>query len=281
MIIDLHVHSYYSPDGKLTIPELLDHYSPGDIVGIADHETIGGWDEFKIESEKRGIRPVFGIEWFAGKHHVLSYFLNGVSDSFKDYMTKRRNKEKKCMRQIYNIFKSQYIDLPRYNELLMKVSHPEKILSVTVLADAISTVSGKEFKNAVYMIRAERGKLPENQKQETFLVNEIITKIKEWNAVSILAHPYYEKYSLLNSHDVEDKIRLISQYGLSGIEVISGGRNDKTKKHLLTLCDELNLLASIGSDFHYNDKGLNPKKLNDIDKDVIRKMRRWLGSRIL
>ena len=42
MIIDLHLHSYYSPDGRLSIQELLDCFSKGDIVGITDHETISG-----------------------------------------------------------------------------------------------------------------------------------------------------------------------------------------------------------------------------------------------
>ena len=58
MIVDLHVHSYYSSDGKLTISEILEYYSPGDIVGLTDHETIGGGNEFQDEVEKRSLRPV-------------------------------------------------------------------------------------------------------------------------------------------------------------------------------------------------------------------------------
>ena len=94
MTVDLHVHSHYSSDGKLTISEILEYYSPGDIVGLTDHETIGGWNEFQDEAEKRGLRPVLGVEWFAnkGKYHILSYFLNGTPNHFKDFMINRRNK---------------------------------------------------------------------------------------------------------------------------------------------------------------------------------------------
>ena len=177
MIIDLHIHSHYSSDGKLTIPELLDYYSPGDIVGIADHETIGGWEEFRIESKKRGIRPILGIEWFAGEHHILSYFLKGVPDDFQRYMAKRRGKEKKCMQYVYTAFKKKYNTLLPYDELIKLEPHPEKILSVPALANAISKVSKINFKKAVYDIRTERGALPDDQQQETFFANEIIEKI--------------------------------------------------------------------------------------------------------
>ncbi len=278
MIVDLHVHSHYSSDGRLTISEILEYYSPEDIVGLTDHETIGGWNEFQDEAEKRGLRPILGVEWFAdkGKYHILSYFLNGTPNDFNDFMINRRNKERECMHKVFNVFKLKYSNLPAYDDLLELSNHPEKILRLPVLAEAISKISDKEFKEAVFMIRDERGKLPVNQQQETFFANEIITKINEWNALSVLAHPYIENNNKIDGSEVEDKIKLLFQYGLGGIEVLSGGKDNDIQKHLLFLCDELKLLPTIGSDFHYQNKGLIPKHLNDIDESLLKRVKEWL-----
>jgi len=278
MIIDLHTHSHYSSDGKLTIPELLDYYSKGDIVGLTDHETIGGWDEFKTEAKKRDIQPVLGLEWFAGEHHILCYFLNGVPDDFLNYMVERRNKEKECMKNVYAAFKKKYNALPLYEELMKMKTHPEKILSVSALANSISKGSTKLFKKAVHNIREIRRTLPDDQQQETFFAQEIIEKINSWGAVSILAHPYYEKDSELTNLGVGKKIRIFKNYGIQGVEVISGKINKTMEKHSLILCDELSLLPSVGSDFHYLDKGIEPKKLKFIDKYLIVRVKEWVST---
>ena len=269
MIIDLHTHSHYSSDGKLTIPELLDYYSPGDIVGLTDHETIGGWDEFTTEAKKRGIRPILGVEWFAGEHHILSYFLKGVPDDFLSYMVERRSKERSCMLTVYTNLKKKYTALPPYEKIIKAKPHPEKILSVSALANEISIVSNVRFKDVVQNIRNIRRTLPEDQQQEIFYANEIIEKINSWGAVSILAHPYYENGSELTNNDVGKKLRTFKQYGIQGVEAISGRINEKMEKYILSLCDELALLPSIGSDFHYLGKGLEPKNLKCINEQLL------------
>jgi predicted metal-dependent phosphoesterase TrpH len=297
MIIDLHTHTHYSADGKLTIPELLDYYSPGDIVGITDHETIGGWDEFKTEAEKRNIRPILGVEWFAGEHHILCYFLRGVPDNFYRYMKMRRKKEKECMEHVFTILQQKYPHLGSYDAFIKSNPHPEKILSVAALAATISAISKIHFKEAVYNIRKIRGNLPKDQQQETFFANEIIDKINSWGAVSILAHPYYEKDYHLENRDVEKKIRVFVGYGIQGVEVLSGKIEEGTQSFLLSICGELSILPSIGSDFHFEHqneireirgnigiarkdlgKGLNPSHLKSIDPKLKQRVEIWLKN---
>ena len=70
MIIDLHLHSHYSPDGRHSIPQLLDLFSEGDIAGLTDHETIGGWPEF----EKEAIKGALSLFWVLnGSRQVAIY----------------------------------------------------------------------------------------------------------------------------------------------------------------------------------------------------------------
>jgi len=215
-------------------------------------------------------------------------------------MAKRRGKEKKCMRYIYTAFKKKYNKLPPYDELIKLDCHPEKILSIPALANAIFKVSKMNFKKAVYDIRAERDALPEDQQQEIFFVNEIIEKINSWGAVSILAHPYYEKDIQLTNDDVEKKIRLFSQYGIQGVEVFSGKLDKSTQAFLFSLCEKLSLFPSIGSDFHYQiknlgqaegirkikgnigidfhgqGKGLNPRYLDNVDLFLKKRAEEWI-----
>src|SRR4030042_2870658 len=239
MIIDLHTHSYYSADGKLSIPELLDFYSAGDIVALTDHETIGVWTEFIKETSKRGIKPVLGVEWFLKNCcHILSYFVHEVPKEFYDFMEDRRIKEKRCMELLYSQEKDMYPSIPIYNELLREKLHPENILGMTVLADAVSKVSAIDFKEAVIMFRGERGKVPDCDKPATFYPDEIIRQISKWNALSFLAHPYKNSFGSQGRQDrkdVEKKIRELANFGIKGIELYSDGSNLEELEHLLSL----------------------------------------------
>lgn len=278
MIVDLHLHSYYSADGKHTMPTLLDFFSIGDIAGIADHETIGGWDEFKVEALRRGIKPVLGVEWYgdAGEDHILSYFTNKIPNVFLDFMHHRRNIEKKCMILVYNNLTGRYPDLPPYEELLKSMPHPEGILGITSLAKAISKKTTMQYKEAASSVWDVKKSLPQNDQQTAFSTVEIITKINNWNAVSILAHPYSKHLG----NDVEKKITKFKGYGLKGIEVFSGNSNTKDDEvtHLMSLCEKLDLLVSIGSDYHYEGAGLKPSNLDKINPNIMSEVSKWLAN---
>ena len=138
MIIDLHMHSHYSPDGRYSIPQLLDLFTKGDIAGLTDHETIGGWQEFEEEAKNRGIKPILGVEWFTPDCHILAYFFNGVPENFFDFMSSRRETEESCMRILYEKFKEKYPRLKPYHKVLGLRAHPENILGLPALSDAVS-----------------------------------------------------------------------------------------------------------------------------------------------
>ncbi len=281
MIIDLHTHSYYSADGKLSIPELLSFYSAGDIVALTDHETIAGWPEFKEEAQKKGIRPVCGVEWFIKNCcHILSYFISDVPQNFTQFMVERRDQERRTMQILYEKAKVLYPSLSSFNEILESKVHPENILGMASLAEHVSHASGMEFKESVMLLREEKGKLPESDKPITFYANELINKISEWNGISIFAHPFkhpIERSGRLSGEAVEAKVRELAGEGIEGVELFSDGSTLSELDTLFALARELKLVVTVGSDYHYKEKGLHPSYLKEISQSVKNEVIKWIN----
>lgn len=272
MNIDLHLHSSYSGDGIHNIGFLTNLFSSGDIVALTDHETIAGWREFKDECDKRKLRPIFGIEWFASDYHILSYFPNTkITSSFEKFMSERRRNEMLTMKNVADSYHKEYESFPNYNELLKMNSHPEDILGMLVLVCKIKRVMGIEFKDAVGAVRVRKHFFPECPK--LFKTGVLIKKMANWGAVNILAHPFRRK-------DCDDKAlkifyKLIINYkkaGLKGIELhpFEDELNEKIKR----ICKRLGLIWTMGSDYHYYKVGIYPNKLNGLDNNILDGLKR-------
>ena len=97
----------------------------------------------------------------------------------------------------------------------------------------------------------------------------------------VLAHPYRNfggKKGRQDRESVERKIRELFDAGIRGVDVFSGNSNNEELNHLIGLCDELNLVPIIGSDFHYTGKGLNPKQLQTIDEKLLKRIEEWVRN---
>lgn len=280
MIIDLHIHSYYSADGRHPIPKLLEFYSADDIAGLTDHETIGGWEEFKAEAQKKGVRAVLGVEWFLrGYCHILCYFVDDIPQEFLDFMYERREKEKCCMLLLYKKVKKLFPSLSSYDEIIKSKKHPEGILGMAALATFLSEIINKDFKETVTYLRNIRGEIPECDKPLPFYPQDIINKIHTWNAISVLAHPYknsLKKDGRKSKNTVENLVKELAGFGIKGVELFSDGSTIDELEHLLSLAHELDLVVSIGSDYHYNGKGLDPSELEKLDDGVKSEVKKWI-----
>lgn len=281
MIIDLHVHSHYSPDGYHSIPELLNIFQAGDIVGITDHETIAGWGVFEGEAKRRGIIPVLGVEWFSGDNHVLSYFIDGASQEFVNFMSERRRTDKHCMRALYDIFKEKYPMLADYDEILAYKPHPEEVLGLPALAEALSKATKCSRDAAVRTIRSEKGKM--KVRPRFFSLEEIVKHICSWKGFPVLAHPYRNPAAVKGRKTTEEVQQLVSElvlYGIKGLDVYSWESSKEEFDYLCYLCKENNLLPIIGSDYHYATKGLDPSELKKFSRIIKERIIEWLGMKV-
>lgn len=280
MIIDLHLHSYYSADGSCGIQELLGFFSPGDIVAITDHETIGAWEAFRTEATQRGLTPILGVEWFSVKCHILSYFLNGVPQEFLEFMNNRRATERRCMYLLYCKLKELYADLPEYEAVLASAPHPEGVLGLPALAAATAEAARMPLIEAEDLVRAMKRKLPEGKRPQPFYPEEIIAKINSWDVLPVLAHPYRNfagRKGRRQKNEVEAAIDELVGAGIRGIEILSDGVDLSDLDHLHSLCRAHNLIGTVGSDFHSNEKGLIPASLDQIDAKLKSEINEWLA----
>lgn len=279
MIIDLHLHSWFSSDGEAGIDELLSFFSPGDIAGLADHETIAGWPEFKKKAMTNSIIPVLGVEWFSPACHILTYFLRPPPDDFLNFINERRELERQCMKAVFEDIKKQTADFPPYEEVLASRPHPERILGLPALAQAWADVTGKPLTEGEDLIRKLKRRIPETERPLPFFAREIIEKAISWKACPILAHPFRNfggRPGRRNRKDVENLIRELKPLGLAGLEVVSPGAGPGETEYLLRLAQTLGLVPTAGSDYHSAGKGLFPPSLDGTDPNLKTNIERWL-----
>jgi len=73
---------------------------------------------------------------------------------------------------------------------------------------------------------------------------QAVETIKAAGGIAVVAHPYWD---LDARHEVDDLIRSL---GVDGVETFYPTHSEEQTKHLLELCDELDLIPTASSDYH-------------------------------
>ena len=88
MLVDLHIHTYYS-DGTMSPKEVVEDAKRKNlgIIAIKDHDVLDSYEELKVEAEKAGIIAIRGVEIdsiFEGHLvHLLAYKFEDNEKLFK------------------------------------------------------------------------------------------------------------------------------------------------------------------------------------------------------
>jgi hypothetical protein len=262
--VDLHTHTTAS-DGTYTPTQLVELAAERglQVLGISDHDTVGGVIEAQAAGERLGVEIVPGIELstrpeppkqFIGIH-LLGYFINPTDPTLLETVGKVQ--QARIDQKIKQIEKMQAFgfDLPVEEVLARAGGVPGRPHIVEVL---LERNPGKfDTPQQVYDEYLRANGKAHVKRTFSLTVAEAIMVVKQAGGLPVFAHP--------GAYDtVEDPLAAIRHAhaaGVEGVEVYypydTGHRphykprgNNDWVALVSALADELGLLKTGGTDFH-------------------------------
>jgi len=247
MIADLHCHTTAS-DGALTPRELLQRAAAAgvDLLAITDHDTVDAYAELE-DAGAPGPRIVPGIEfssqWSGHSIHVVGLGIDLDSPILE--VAVRRQQSARAQRAV------------AIGERLERIGFDDTLAGARRIAGdtplgrphfARHLVESGRVKSISAAFRKYLGPgKPGDVKHYWPSVETIVSWIREAGGVAVLAHP--GKYGMTNT-----KIGLLADdfraSGGQAMEVLCGQQSADVTRKLARICNQRNLHASCGSDFH-------------------------------
>ena len=250
---DLHCHTTLS-DGSLGIEEVIAQAKRVglDYLAITDHDTLSSSNRAKILAERYDIEVIPAVELSAWdkkrdqKVHILCYAPQ-KPDRLEGLCLKSCQIRKECAKEMLEKVMELY---PITEDMVYKYAKSSKSLYKSHIMRALINYGyATEFYGS---INDELFKYPNGKclvQREYPDVNFVIDLIHSSKGVAVMAHPYH-------FGNIELLEELIAAGKMDGIEVNHHSANDEQKAYLQKLCDDNDLIATGGSDFHglYNDR---------------------------
>jgi predicted metal-dependent phosphoesterase TrpH len=249
MVIDLHSHSSCS-DGALAPGALLARADEQgvEVLAITDHDTVDAFHE--LTAGHGSLQLIAGVEfstqWQSTGIHVLGLDIDPGSAAIRAgvrYQTEARRQR-----------------AHRIGEVLEKKGIPDALAGASALAPG-DYIGRPHF--ARYLVNIGRAKSIEDAfrkfmgdgkvgdiRQHWADLPQVVQWIRDAGGIAVLAHPL--KYKLTRTK-LKRLLAAFMQAGGQGMEVVSGQQNPQMTAAMGQLCEQMNLLASCGSDFHVPD----------------------------
>ena len=249
MHIDLHTHTNVS-DGKLSPDALVQRAVANgvEILSITDHDTVDAYNQ--IANENKSIRLIPGIEfstfWNKTGIHIVGLNVNLNSVALKEAVTHqhhaRRMRAEAIAERLEKLGVKDALTGAQQIAGNDNIGRPHfaRHLVNTGMATTINHAFDKYLDAKSADIKKFWATLP-----------RIISWIRDAGGMAILAHPLKYKFTRTKLLELLEDI---IEAGGHGMEVISGKQLAHETTDLARICQQKNLLASCGSDFHQPDR---------------------------
>ena len=262
MAVDLHIHTVASGDGEFSPQAIIRFAKEKELesIAITDHDSVESVEEAIYLGEKCGIEVIPACE-FSSRYqdtwlHVLGYFLDYKSSEISDWCANiAKNRLGNVDVQIDKLQEAGlYLDK---EEFLKNNPQPMPICYGKALFEDSRNKNNKllepyrEMDNRLVQFALDwlvSGR-PYNVPQELPAVEDVINLIISNGGIPVLAHP---AVTLGTSSD--DVISKFLSLGIQGIEASTSWHKQEEQDHYLQFCQEKNILATCGSDFHGSSK---------------------------
>ncbi len=270
---DLHNHTKFS-DGDYSPEQLVKTAKEEGIqvLGVTDHDTLGGIEDALIAGDTAGIEVIPGVEvsirfnrsFFTGTLHVLVYLArermadNTFVQQFETLLLNGRGQGlvRARIERINAVFGLEgQAPLLKRNLVFEDIAAYTDNASRRHFALALDEKLGIDSKDTINQIigNASPAYLPSGIDLETAM-----TFIRKEHLVAVLAHPAAGSFpgkghykEVLPTIDIVEK--LLPEFldcGLQGLEVFYPGHSDHHQQVLLGWAETHNLLVTGGSDCH-------------------------------
>ena len=245
-LVDLHLHTTAS-DGRLTPPELvrlLDQRGLR-VVAITDHDSTEGLATAQEEARKHAnLTLIPGVELGAdvpdGEIHVLGYFLHtedqelqGILQRFRDGRALRGRRMVEKLAEL-----GIELDWARVEEFAQGGAIARPHIARAMVEKGYVSLPGEAFDSYI----GRNG--PAYVEREKLSPEDAVRLITHNGGLPVLAHP--ARYVL----NLEETLPRLKDAGLVGMEAHYNDYTPEEVDHLLSLCQQYDLVPCGGSDYH-------------------------------
>lgn len=248
MLVDLHIHTYYS-DGTMSPKEVVEDAKRKNlgIIAITDHDVLDSYEELKVEAEKAGIIAIRGVEIdsiFEG--HLVHLLAYKFEDNEKLFKLINHAKEQlletsiELIRRMENDYEG--ISLEDYNSYEYE-RRKGGWKGIHYLHDR--KITEGLFDGVKFYGKYDCG----HEKFAFQSVGEVCNTVHDANGYVVLAHPC-NYYSNKNKEEILEKLEILKSLGIDGVECYYPANSDLMTNTCLEFCKDNNLIITAGSDGH-------------------------------
>jgi len=272
--IDLHTHSTVS-DGTGTPAQVMHEAAAAglDVVALADHDAMDGWDDARTAAHEHGLEFVPAIE-VSARHrwvsvHLLAYWPRRDDAALRDMLARTREARVGRAREIVE---KVAVDYPLDWEDVQARAGESATVGRPHIADALVARGAFQTRDEVFQRVLKNGS-PYYVPHYAPEVGEAIAIVRAAGGVTVFAHPGAHT----RGRTVPDwAIEELAGAGLSGLEVDHRDHDEETRAHLAELASRYGLLRTGSSDYHGTGK-LNRLGENLTTPDVYQALQELRG----
>lgn len=243
---DLHTHTNCS-DGQLTPDQLLAEAAEKGVqlFSITDHDTLAAYRQLTILPPE-GMKLLVGIElscaWRRMTIHMIGLNLDAEAASMQEAEAKQGQARAQRYEKILQRLTKAGLDIDTEQLIRLGGSCPGRPHIARYLYETGQVKSETQAFDK-YLGQGKMGDVKECWPD----LSQAIDWVQQAGGVAVLAHPI--KYRLTRTKLIE-LCTEFKEAGGVGMEIISGQQNPAQTKTLSEIAQKLELLGSVGSDFH-------------------------------
>lgn len=246
-MIDLHSHTWFS-DGLLSPQALLQRADELGIrqLAITDHDSVAAHRSLAARDIPAALQLITGVEistlWDNREIHIVGVFIDIDNAALNDLLQRQQTKRRQRALDIgVKLEKAGITGLEDY-----LATQPCEAVSRNHIADFLIAgghATGKQQAFSKHL--GKRGRF--HSAADWCSVSEAVMAIRAAGGIAVVAHP--DRYKL-NRIKLRRLLAEFSEAGGDALEVSYSNLHPDKMKNLADLCCELEMWASVGSDFH-------------------------------